>query len=230
MARYAITDIHGCCKTFKQLLESLDFSKEDQLYILGDYIDRGPDSKGVIDHIWKLQKEGHRVECLKGNHEEKMLLARHDVNQCNNWKYWGGKETLESFAVKNITDIEEAYFTWMEGLPNYLLLDDYVLVHAGLNFKIPDPLVDQVAMRWIRNWYHETNLDWLEGRVVLHGHTPVSQSTIEGQLKELTNPDTYPSPYLDLDNGCVYTSRPDHHQLCAFDMDKQQLFFQEYVS
>lgn len=228
MARYAITDIHGCCKTFKQLLSFLNFNKEDQLFILGDYIDRGPDSKGVIDHIWNLQKEGYSVTCLKGNHEEKMLLARHDINQCNNWKTWGGKETLESFSVTEITDISESYFSWMDALPDHILLDDYVLVHAGLNFKIPDPLSDQVAMRWIRSWYDDINLDWLRGRIVLHGHTPVNQSIINSQLENLTNPNTRPSPYLDLDNGCVY-ERPGHHHLCAFNMDNKQLFFQEYL-
>lgn len=51
MSRYAISDIHGCAKTFKNLLRRISFSKEDVLYLLGDYIDRGPDSKGVIDHI-----------------------------------------------------------------------------------------------------------------------------------------------------------------------------------
>jgi len=228
MARYAITDIHGCCKTFKRLLKELNFNKEDQLFILGDYIDRGPDSKGVIDHIWNLTNNGYQVECLKGNHEEKMLLARHDINQCNNWKEWGGKETLESFEVEEIIDIDESYFAWMEKLPNHLLLEDYVLVHAGLNFTIPDPLTDQVAMRWIRDWYYDINLDWLKGRVVLHGHTPVSQSVIERQHKNLLDPNTPPSPYLDLDNGCVYT-RPGHHQLCAFDMDARELYFQKFV-
>ena len=54
MNKYAISDIHGCLKTFKALLTKLDFSKQDELYLLGDYIDRGPDSKGVIDYIWNF--------------------------------------------------------------------------------------------------------------------------------------------------------------------------------
>ncbi|MFT5168289.1 MAG: serine/threonine protein phosphatase 1, partial [Saprospiraceae bacterium] len=64
MKQYAISDIHGCAKTFKALLEQISFSKEDVLYLLGDYVDRGPDSKGVIDHIWQLQSEGYTVFCL----------------------------------------------------------------------------------------------------------------------------------------------------------------------
>jgi len=164
MPRYAITDIHGCAKTFKKMLAELNFSQKDKLYLLGDYIDRGPDSKGVLDHILDLQSSGYQVHCLKGNHEEKILLSRHDINQSRNWLTWGGKETLESFGVDKINDIDNKYLEWMEALPNIIELPDYVLVHAGLNFLIPDPLVDQYAMRWIRNWYQDINLTWLDER------------------------------------------------------------------
>ncbi|MCC6412552.1 MAG: metallophosphoesterase, partial [Saprospiraceae bacterium] len=65
MKKYAISDIHGCNKTFLALLENLDFSKADELYLLGDYVDRGPDSKGVFDTIFRLQSEGYKVQCLR---------------------------------------------------------------------------------------------------------------------------------------------------------------------
>jgi len=122
MPRYAITDIHGCAKTFKKMLAELNFSQKDKLYLLGDYIDRGPDSKGVLDHILDLQSSGYEVHCLKGNHEEKILLSRHDINQSRNWLTWGGKETLESFGVDKINDIDNKYLEWMEALPNIIEL------------------------------------------------------------------------------------------------------------
>lgn len=228
MSRYAITDIHGCAKTFKKMLVELNFSKKDKLYLLGDYIDRGPDSKDVLDHIMELQTSGYKVHCLKGNHEEKILLSRHDINQARNWLMWGGKETLESFGVDKINDIDNKYLEWMEALPNIIELPDYVLVHAGLNFLIPDPLVDQYAMRWIRNWYQDINLTWLDGRTILHGHTPMDQKDIEEQLENLLDDEQERAQYLDVDNGCVF-DKEGKHQLCAFNMDTKELYFLENV-
>jgi len=75
MKKYVISDIHGCAKTFKALVDRISFSREDELYLLGDYIDRGPDSKGVIDHIWDLLETGYTVHCLTGNHEQMFLHA-----------------------------------------------------------------------------------------------------------------------------------------------------------
>ena len=110
MRRFAITDIHGCAQTFKALLNRISFSKDDVLYLLGDYIDRGPDSRGVIDHIWKLQKEGYQVHCLRGNHEQ-MLLD--EVASKNVW-YKGEHATLQSFNANSNKDIPKAYIEWME--------------------------------------------------------------------------------------------------------------------
>jgi len=224
MSRYAITDIHGCAKTFKKTLAEINFTKKDKLYLLGDYIDRGPDSKGVLDQIMTLQETGHQVHCLQGNHEEKMLLSRHDINQARNWLTWGGKETLESFGVEKINDIDNKYLAWMEALPNIIELPDYVLVHAGLNFLVPEPKMDQYAMRWIRDWYPDINLTWLAGRIILHGHTPLIYADIQEQLENLLDEDHEQAQYLDLDNGCVYESK-GKNQLCAFNMDTKTLSF-----
>ena len=71
--RFAISDIHGCLKTFKQLLETIGLEKSDELFLLGDYVDRGPDSMGVVRYIQHLIVEGYFVTCLKGNHERHLL-------------------------------------------------------------------------------------------------------------------------------------------------------------
>lgn len=105
MRRFAISDIHGCLRSFRALLEEINFSKEDTLYLLGDYIDRGPDSKGVIDHIWKLQKEGYTVHCLRGNHEQMLL---NEISSPNNY-FDGESETLRSFGVKQNLNIPRQY-------------------------------------------------------------------------------------------------------------------------
>ena len=71
MARWAISDIHGCCQTFRYMVETeLQITKEDELFLLGDYIDRGKDSKGVFDYIMQLQNDNFKVQCLMGNHED----------------------------------------------------------------------------------------------------------------------------------------------------------------
>ena len=75
MKQYAIGDIHGCSKTFKELLDKIGLIEGDELYLLGDYIDRGPDSKGVIDTIFELREKGFKVICLRGNHESMLLDA-----------------------------------------------------------------------------------------------------------------------------------------------------------
>ncbi|MEM9260991.1 MAG: metallophosphoesterase, partial [Bacteroidota bacterium] len=73
MPRYAISDIHGCAATFRTALKTIAFSQKDELFLLGDYIDRGPDSMGVLEHIWTLQATGYEVTCLRGNHEQMLI-------------------------------------------------------------------------------------------------------------------------------------------------------------
>ena len=81
-------------------------------------------------------------------------------------------------------------------------------------------------MRWIRNWYEDINLTWLDGRIILHGHTPLVQTEIKEQWNQLMDEDNERAQYLDLDNGCVYSSEGKNH-LCAFNMDTKELYFLE---
>lgn len=74
--RWAIGDIHGCPKTFQHLVQNqIQLKKEDHLYLLGDYVNRGPDSGGIIDFILELQNQGYQVFALKGNHESIILTT-----------------------------------------------------------------------------------------------------------------------------------------------------------
>ena len=117
--KIAISDIHGCCKTFKALLNKIKFNSNDELYLLGDYIDRGPDSKGVIDYIWQLQKEGYQVNCLRGNHEQMMLRAAFVENKLDHWMRNGGETTLFSFGNTSVAnewlpEARNAVNSWVE--------------------------------------------------------------------------------------------------------------------
>ncbi|MDF1865781.1 MAG: metallophosphoesterase family protein [Saprospiraceae bacterium] len=221
MRKFAISDIHGCNQTFNALLKKIEFSKSDQLFLLGDYIDRGPDSKGVLDTIFRLQDSGHSVSCLKGNHEEGLMKSRVDKDQLKTWyNYWGGERTLRSFGTNDLNGIDRRYWRFFEELSPYVEVDDYLLVHAGLNFERKNPLEDLHAMRWIRSWYQNVDYGWLKNRVIVHGHTPKSRTMIETDLEFL---DTI--QVVNIDNGC-FRRDIEMGQLCAFELTQKKLYFQ----
>ena len=186
MPRYAISDIHGCAKTFVRLLETISLHREDELFLLGDYVDRGPDSYGVIAHIWSLQAAGYQLTCLRGNHEEMLLDALNGRGRA--WDYY--PDLPKAPAVRD----------WMDGLPFYAETPGYLLVHAGLNFKSREPLADTEAMLWARNWEGDIDTDWLAGRIVIYGHTPRSRSQLIENARYLRT-----ARRLCIDSGCAMT-------------------------
>ena len=227
MRRFAISDIHGCARSFEALLDKIAFSSEDELFLLGDYIDRGPDSKGVIDLILRLKEEGHRLHCLLGNHEELMLETLGGLTEpFITWLYNGGGMTMESFGLRPTGyphDIPDLYIRFLKQLEWHAETEGYILVHAGLDLRAADPLEAAQAMLWIRDWREKADPAWLQGRVVVHGHTPIPQPMIEQQLKGLET-----IPVLDIDAGCVFNN---HYlnQLCAFELDNRRLYFQKNI-
>jgi serine/threonine protein phosphatase 1 len=225
--KFAISDIHGCRRTFESLLEGIGLTKSDSLFLLGDYIDRGPDSKGVIDAILQLQKDGYSVRCLRGNHEQMMLDARNDRDELRRWLRAGGIETLDSFGVAEIAHIPEEYLHFLENLEYYIEDEGCILVHAGLGFAGPDPLADRESMLWKRSWYPDIDKKWLGNRVIVHGHTPQTLSQTQAQLAALSD-----QQYLNIDNGCVYHDRfqsAEMGNLVAFELTRRRLTWQQYV-
>ena len=200
--KYAISDIHGCLKTFKSLLTKLNYSQKDELYILGDFKDRGPDSKGVIDYIWELRKSGYHVHCTRGNHDQMMLDARDSLKLQRKWLMIGGQTTVENFDAHYIQDIPSRYFQFFEEMPLYLEVDNYILVHAGFKFDMPNPFNEHHSMLWQREWYGLINYHWLGNRIIVHGHTPLTKSEITSMLNDLDK-----NKYIDIDCGCVHKGR-----------------------
>ena len=218
--KFAISDIHGCLQSFKALLEQLDLQKTDQLYLLGDYIDRGPDSKGVIDYIWHLQEAGYEIYCLQGNHDVMLLRAAKSFTDNISWMQHGGEATLKSFGVERATDIPRKYLSFLERLPQVFEIDNYILVHAGLNFRIPDPLEDAVSMLWIRDWYQAINYNWLGERYIIHGHTPMLRKDIETM-----HADFKAKRVLDIDGGCFFDI-PGMGFLSALELGTHRIYWQ----
>jgi len=210
--RYAISDIHGCAKTFQHLVkEVLQLKPADELFLLGDYIDRGPDSKGVIDFILELKRAGFKVRALSGNHEAMMLEALEDTESLRHWNLNGGRQTLASFGLTAIRDIPQSYWAFLLNLEYYIELEDYLLVHAGFNFKAEDPFTDTDSMLWIRNFPVDQAV--LGNRRIVHGHTPTPVQKIAQSIADKAQ-------VINIDGGCVYTDRmPGLGFLTAINLD-----------
>lgn len=228
MSTYAIGDIHGCNRTFQHLLKQLPLQRGDSLVLLGDLIDRGPDSKGVVDTVWQYQQDGFEVICLRGNHEQLLLDALHDPAKLELWTFNGGARVLRNFGVKHPKDIPNEYLDFFLKMPLWYETKGFLCVHGGLDFSYPDPLSRPERMLWIRRWYGNIDYAWLNGRTVLHGHTPEDISVIETQYQALEQ-----QRYLNLDNGCVYAYMGKLHsdlgRLLALCLDTRELFQQTCI-
>jgi calcineurin-like phosphoesterase family protein len=214
MARiFAIGDIHGCNKTFRKLLiEKIRISVSDEIYCVGDYIDRGNDSKGVIDFILELRKENYRIHTIRGNHEQMLLASAGGSQHFRHWILNGGNTTLRSFGVDSVHELDTAYLDFFRSTRFYIETEKCIFVHAGLNFSLPDPFADKEAMLWIRNF--PVQREKLNGKILIHGHTPVSLSFILSQVnKEVIN----------IDGGCVHNHVEEFGNLVAFDINEKKI-------
>lgn len=222
---WVIPDIHGCAKTLRALIEELiKPSKHDWLYFLGDYIDRGPSSREVIEYLMFLQNEDYNLRLLLGNHEEylvksyqeeldlKSVLGFKQKNKRKKeWLFHGGKQTMESFGLTDLKLFPKEHIEWMKNLEYYIELDNYILVHAGLNFKIDDPFTDTNSMLWLRDF--EIDNKKINNKTIVHGHVPVSLEFIDLSIKNKSY------KFIDLDNGCYMTKRDGFGNLVALELN-----------
>lgn len=213
---FAIGDIHGCCKTFKKLiLEKIQLTKNDIIYCIGDYIDRGNDSKGVIDFILQLQADGYTVFTLRGNHEQMMLDSIHHKKALSLWLENGGKATLKSFGINKIAGMDEKYWGFFHDTKMFVATDKYIFVHAGLNFNAANIFEDQEAMLWIRDFSCDSPA--LEERLLIHGHTPTPLEEILAQKNQCIN----------IDAGCVFKDNFELGNLLAIELPARNYIWQK---
>jgi serine/threonine protein phosphatase 1 len=169
----AIGDIHGCSKALTTLLAAVQLQADDVIVTLGDYIDRGPDSSGVIQRLLRLRKS-HGLVALRGNHELMMLAARKDREHFEEWLKCGGKETLRSYSVLDdegrLADIPDDHWDFVENqCVNWHETERHFFVHAN---AYPDqPLSEQPAFMLFWEPFdnpapHES------GKIMVCGHTP----------------------------------------------------------
>jgi serine/threonine protein phosphatase 1 len=192
---YAFGDIHGCLGQLERLFELCERdagATKSKFIFVGDYVDRGPDSRGVIDFLIDLQKwSPDEIICLRGNHEDLLLHALQGQDAEHNWLSNGGDATLLSYRASRATDLPPSHTDWIRSLP--LFHDDGLryFVHAGVH---PERPLDQQRTRdllWIREPFLSSDLDF--GRLIVHGHTP----THSGVPDQRSN-------RLNIDTGAVY--------------------------
>jgi serine/threonine protein phosphatase 1 len=196
---YAIGDIHGCIEPLRRLHQLMREHATAQpvarnvVVYLGDYVDRGPDSRGVIDVLRDEPLPGFERIYLKGNHEASLLHFLADEQHGPQWFTYGGDATLYSYGVhapRSATDsvgLQRAQSEFAQKLPpehrdffNHLRLthieDDYLFVHAGLRPGVP--LEDQNAedLLWIRDEFLRSDADF--GKIIVHGHSISEAPTI----------------------------------------------------
>jgi len=222
--QYCIGDVHGCAKTLEILiLQIIRKDKNPEFYFVGDLIDRGPDSKSVIDLLIELNQKNYKVEVVRGNHEEMFLNAytRRVPIIATNWYKNGAEQTISSFTAKynlnkTVKDyIPEPYFNFIYELPYYIELEDYFIVHAGFNFKLLKPFEDFEYMLWTRT--EQNKYEFTNGKKIIHGHTPISKEQIEHIASNNS------SDVINIDSGCVYVNRNGLGYLTALNLDTMEL-------
>ncbi|HAS45746.1 MAG TPA: serine/threonine protein phosphatase [Microscillaceae bacterium] len=236
--RLVIGDVHGCHRTLKKLIEKqLLLQREDYLFFLGDFIDRGPDSAAVLDYVFELEDKGFQVFPLRGNHEQ-MFLDDYQLESAE-----GLKRVLIENNTQNLLNehgkVVPEYWDFFNSLPFCYELEDFYLVHAGFNFKRRNPFQDVHSMMWVRNmeihWMlYEQNppqdpalqetFENFKKRKIVFGHTPTSIYDIRHQIERERH-------LIPLDNGCVFSQMGSIElgRLCALDLDTMELVSQENV-
>ena len=172
MRLLAIGDIHGCLRAFTTLLDAVALEPEDRIVTLGDYVDRGPDSRGVLDRLIALYDEG-RLIALRGNHDVMMLHVRR-TGIVSWWLEYGGAATLHSYGIADgefdvAAKIPQRHWQFLEEdcLP-YYETDEHIFVHANLDPELP---LDQQSDGMI---YWQKLLGpcaHVSGKIMICGHT-----------------------------------------------------------
>lgn len=174
MRTLAIGDIHGCSRALDLLLDRVQLQADDQVVTLGDYVDRGPDSAGVIERLIQLRRDCRLVP-LRGNHEIMMLDARQsdDAVRLALWLQYGGKETLASyahstFAADQLAQVPEHHWAFLQSCQGWHETETHFFVHANAYPFLP--LAEQPDS--ILYWEPFLDLGPHEsGKVMVCGHT-----------------------------------------------------------
>lgn len=189
---YAVGDIHGRADLLDLLhaqiaADAKGYAGEKQIVYLGDFIDRGRDSKGVVERVLRQAPDGIKPRYIKGNHDAALLAFLEDGETYRIWKNFGAAETLLSYGVRPPLfdapeQIEEArralaaalpreHLKFFENLELMVTVGDYAFVHAGVRPGVAIDDQDEQDLLWIREEFLSSSSAF--GKVVVHGHTPM---------------------------------------------------------
>lgn len=198
-AVYAIGDVHGCLEELRTMEDAIDDDRAEiegniWIVLLGDLIDRGPQSAGVMEHVLSPPPEGARRICLAGNHEAMMLDFL--MGRPSYWLENGGIETLKSYGVEArelafltprsradalTSHIPSAHIAHLEQAPIGVSLPGVTLVHAGVRLGIPLSEQSEEDLLWIREPFLNAKLP--ADHLIVHGHTPSREpQVVPGRL------------------------------------------------
>jgi serine/threonine protein phosphatase 1 len=193
---YAIGDIHGCDDKLAAVHAAIAAdlaarpSPDHRIIHLGDYVDRGPNSAAVIERVMRGAAADPRFLCLKGNHDELLLMFLADPEEmAPTFLKFGGKETARSYGVSNrglnyaglarqlAEKMPAEHLAFLRGLPLSLRFGDYVFCHAGIRPGVPLDAQTAEDLTWIRDGFIDDTRD--HGAVIVHGHTVTATQTPE---------------------------------------------------
>jgi serine/threonine protein phosphatase 1 len=174
MRTLAIGDIHGCSQALRALLDAIQPTPDDWLITLGDYVDRGPDSYGVIEQLLALHGTG-RLIALRGNHEEMMLQARSSHHWLEEWLDCGGKQALRSYSPLGddgkIVDVPDEHWAFLDDVcVEWHENDTHIFVHANVYPEVPMDEQPGDMLRW-ESIGCENSAPHCSGKVLVCGHT-----------------------------------------------------------
>lgn len=197
---YVVGDIHGCIDELRTLLDfiSANLSSADVMVFVGDYIDRGPASAQVVEHLLTFKKAFPSTVFLKGNHEA-MLLEYLSGSRSIDHPYLkhGGKLTFNSYGASFADMLEApaslipaAHLNLIKALELGVLFEKYLIVHAGVEPGVPLPELNEDHLLWARDAF--LNTDHTLSFTVVHGHTPFQSVSIRKNIR------------IGIDTGVVY--------------------------
>lgn len=210
MGLIAIGDVHGCASTLDALIEELAPTADDHLVFVGDYVDRGPDSNGVIEQLFRYDEQ-YNCTFLRGNHEA-LMLNYLDEGDFELWRMNGGLATLESYRVDSgMIEIPESHVDFIRETRLFYDHKDFFFVHAGLrpDLTVAENIVicDEHVFLWERSYLHARMLAW--EKPVVCGHTPHARPINEEKL-------------ILIDTGCVYHAHPKMGRLTAVRLPERE--------
>lgn len=200
MRTFVIGDIHGCVDELAGLIEGLDLDPLDRVIFLGDYVDRGPNSKAVVSFLIDRRGAADMI-FLKGNHEDMFLAYLGFPGKYGDmFLYNGGVATLASYGAAPHTDrsrllalVPKAHLDFFAALKNYFIVDNFLCVHAGVHPNKELDLQEPEEMLWIRDEFILSR--HVLPYTVLFGHTPQEEVLFHLPYK------------VGLDTGLVYGNR-----------------------